>query len=246
LLDTPRREKPHPAREVRIHSARLDRPQSVVRRLGLLLSSDERERAERFRFARDRDRFLVGRACLRILLGDYLERPPELLRFSYDHHRKPALEPPGGLSFNLAHCDDFALYAFCLDSGSDVGIDVEPEGEEPLEERIPEHFFSPNEVAKLRALPASQQAAAFLRCWTRKEAFVKARGDGLSLPLDAFDVAFSPGEQPQLLRTAWNPEEAADWSLHDVSSPFPGYIAAVAIRGGGWEMRVQPSTVATR
>lgn len=223
-------------REVRVHSAPLDRPGSVVDRLGSLLSPDERARAKRFRFRRDRDRFVVGRACLRILLGRCLGRPPATLRFSYHDHGKPALEPRAPLQFNLAHSNGLAVYAVCLDA--EVGVDVEPLQAEPRE-RIPEHFFAPGEVAALRALPEDAQAAAFLRCWTRKEAFLKARGNGLSLPLDAFDVTLGPGEAPRLLRTAWDAEEASEWSLHDLSSSFPGYVAALAVRGGGWDVRVE-------
>ena len=119
------------------------------------------------------------------------------------------------MSFNLSHSDDLAVYAFCL--GSEIGVDVERLDEEAASERIAENFFSPGEVAALRALPPDLQPRAFVTCWTRKEAFVKARGDGLMLPLDAFDVTLSPGEAPSLTRTAWAPREAAAWSLYDLS-----------------------------
>lgn len=224
-------------REVRIHTARLDRPRQVVDRLARMLSTDETERAARFHFQRDRDRFVVGRACLRVHLGRYLERPPELLRFSYEDRGKPALDPPERLAFNLAHAEGLAVYAVCLDA--EVGVDVEPFQAEPPE-RVPERFFSPAEVTTLRALPDEEQPAAFLRCWTRKEAFLKARGDGLSLPLDAFDVTLAPGDAPRLVRTGWDADEAAEWSLHDLSSSFPGYVAALAVRGGEWDVHIEP------
>jgi 4'-phosphopantetheinyl transferase len=227
-------------REVHVWSALLDRPPDVVETLRRLLSRDELARAARFHFERDRSRFAVGRASLRLLLGRYLAEPPGSIRFSYSSHGKPALLPPHDtISFNLSHSEGLALYAVCR--GHEIGIDVEQIRREPARERVPEHFFSAGEVETLRALRPQAQAEAFLSCWTRKEAFVKARGDGLTLPLDSFDVSLAPGDEPRLLRTAWDPAEAASWSLHDLSPSFPGYVASVAVRGAGWSMHVHPA-----
>jgi 4'-phosphopantetheinyl transferase len=215
--------------EVQLWSATLDQPVGVVGELRRLLSGDEVARARRFRFERDRNRFVVGRAVLRLLLGRYLEQPPDTIRFSYSAHGKPDLTDfSGKVMFNLSHSEDLALYAFCLDV--EIGVDVERFRRRHAREDVAERFFSPSEVAVLRSLPPPGRPEAFLRCWTRKEAFVKARGDGLSLPLDQFDVTLAPGEPARLLRTAWAPEEAASWSLHDPSADLPGYIAAVAVR----------------
>jgi 4'-phosphopantetheinyl transferase len=225
--------------EVHISSAHLDRPPEVVAALSELLSADEHARARRFRFERHRIRYIVGRGSLRQLLGRYVAMEPGLLRFSYSGYRKPALSAPSTtLSFNVSHSEDLALYAVCLDS--EVGIDVERFRPEPIRDRVPERFFSQREVETLRSLPESAQAAAFLRCWTRKEAFLKARGDGLMLPLDAFDVTLTEHEAPCLLRTAWDPLEASSWSLHDLSTSFPGFAAALAVNGSGWSVRVRP------
>jgi 4'-phosphopantetheinyl transferase len=167
------------------------------------------------------------------VLGRYLDTDPRALRFRYTEQRKPMLsEPPSDISFNLTHSETLGLYGLCR--GAEIGIDVEADQPEPSGDRIPEHFFSPAEVTALRGLPAAEQSAAFLRCWTRKEAFVKARGDGLTLPLDSFDVTLSPDEPPRLLRTGWSPDEAAEWFLDDLSALTPGYVAAVAVAGSGW------------
>ena len=210
--------------------AALERPDEVVGRLRRLLSDDERARADRFRFDRDRSRYTVGRSLLRVLLGRYVGIAPEDLRFEYGAYDKPRLAS-GGPWFNLSHSGPVALYAFT--KAAEVGIDVELDNEDFARERIAERFFSPTEVAVLRSLPESLQPRAFLACWTRKEAFIKARGDGLSLPLDSFDVSLAPAAPATLLRTAWSSEEPARWRLQDVSDRNAGYIAALALRCDG-------------
>ena len=208
--------------------AGLDVPPSRLGFLAGLLSADERERAGRFHFPRDRDRFVAGRGQLRELLGRYLRRPPDGLRFRYSAYGKPGLEESGGLHFNVSHSGHMVLYA--LTRCADVGVDVELERPGLADDRIPERFFAPREVAALRRLPPAQQVRGFLTCWTRKEAFIKARGEGLSLPLHDFEVTLAPGEEPRLLRTAWAPAEAAKWSLRDLSDYCPGAVAALAVR----------------
>lgn len=222
-----------PAGEVHVWRASLQRPMQTVERMRLLLARDERDRADRFRFERDRSRYIVGRALLRGLLGRYLDTAPEALEFQYGEFQKPALR--SGPWFNLSHSGPIALYAFS--GAGELGIDVEIEDADFASERIAERFFSPAEVSVLRSLPAEAQPRAFLRCWTRKEAFIKARGDGLlSLALDSFDVTLAPGAPAALLRTAWCSEEPGQWRLEDVSDRKAGYIAAVAIRGDGWRV----------
>jgi 4'-phosphopantetheinyl transferase len=135
--------------------------------------------------------------------------------------------------FNLSHSGALALYAFTADG--ELGIDVELDDADFARERIAERFFSPAEVRALRTLPANLQPRAFLTCWTRKEAFIKARGDGLSLPLDSFDVSLGPEARPALLRTAWSAEEPASWRVLDLSDRAAGYIAAVALRSNSAE-----------
>jgi|SRR5579884_318017 len=220
-----------PADEIHVWRGWLDLPAGVAAAMWGLLCTGERERAERFRFDRDRRRFIVGRGLLRLLTACYLEEPPESIRFGYGEYDKPYLDGPGPF-FNLAHSGPVALLAFS--SASEIGVDVELAGHDLSRERIAERFFSPAEVRALRGLPARAQARAFLNCWTRKEAFIKARGDGLSLPLDSFDVTLAPGQPPRLLRTAWSSEEPGRWHFEDLSDPDGQLIAAVASRSTGW------------
>jgi 4'-phosphopantetheinyl transferase len=193
-----------------------------------LLSQDELARADSFYFCRDRRRFVVGRGIVRVLLGGYLDRDPVSLVFSYGEHGRPALD---GVAFNVSHSAEHAVIA--ISDRGDVGIDIEELRPEPAEEQVAERFFSPLEVSKLRRLPREEQPRAFLNCWTRKEAFIKALGDGLSLALDSFDVTLEPDEEPALTRTAWSSSEHESWRIRDLSGHFPGYVAALATRGTG-------------
>jgi 4'-phosphopantetheinyl transferase len=209
----------------------LDQEPSVRARLESLLDRDESERARRCRFDRDRHRYVVGRGLLRTLLARYLGRDPEALRFRYGRERKPALVGEE-LRFNLAHAEGTVLYAFS--SAFEVGVDVELLHDDVAGKGVAERFFSAQEAAALRALPERDRARAFLACWTRKEAFLKARGDGLTVPLDSFDVTVVPGEPVELLRTAWAPEERGRWQLVDLSEAARGEIAALAAPARGW------------
>ena len=207
-----------------------------MQRLWCTLTADERQRAERYIFQKDRTHFVVARGLLRVLLGCYLRQEPLHLRFIYGPHGKPALATDTGgvaLRFNVSHSHGLALYA--ITRGREVGVDVERIRPKVAQEKIAERFFSPREVTVLRALPTPLQATAFFACWTRKEAYIKATGDGLSLPLDQFDVSLAPGEPAVLLRTAWDPQEVACWALQDLA-PAPGYRAAVAVAGHDWRL----------
>ncbi len=203
------------------------------------LSPDERERAARYRFERDRDRYIVARGALRAILGRYLGLAPADPRFVYGPQGKPALAPEhgAGISFNLSHAGDVALYA--VTRGRRVGIDVERVDPDIVGTTVAEHTFSPREVAALRALPRRQQPEAFFRCWTRKEAYVKALGAGLALDLRSFDVSLAPGDPPALLATRPDPYEAARWSLHDLDAG-PGYTAALAVEGHDVRISLRP------
>ena len=221
-----------PANEVHVWRGSLSRPPEEVARLRGLLAPAERHRADRYRFERHRSRYIVGRATLRLLLARYLDAAAGELEIGYGEFDKPYLA--GGPSFNLSHSGTVVLYAFA--AAGELGIDVELDDPDFSHERVAERFFSPSEVSVLRALPAEAQPRAFLACWTRKEAFVKARGDGLSLALDSFDVTLSPDAPAELVRTAWCGEEAGQWSMEDLSDSRVGYVAAVAMRGNGWHV----------
>ena len=212
---------------VHVWHASLSREPRELAGLGQLLSPDERERAARFRFARDRDRYVAGRGLLRIVLGRYVDHPAATLAFDYGEFDKPHLRG-GGLHFNLSHSGAVALLA--VTRVAEVGVDVELEPVRFDYEALAGRFFSPAEVAALSRVAPAQRARSFLLCWTRKEAFIKARGDGLQLALDSFDVSLEPALPAVLERTAWNDEEPGQWTIRDVSDPERGYVGAVAIR----------------
>jgi 4'-phosphopantetheinyl transferase len=230
--------------EVHVWRAVLDLPESQVHSLRSTLTADERQRAERYIFEKDRTHFVVARGLLRVLLGGYLRQDPSCLRFAYGPYGKPALATDTGraaLRFNVSHSHGLALYA--ITRGREVGVDIERIRPEIAQEKIAEHFFAPREVTVLRSLPPLLQAPAFFACWTRKEAYIKAKGDGLALPLDQFEVSLAPGEPAVLLRTAWDPHEAAGWALKDLA-PAPDYRAAVAVAGHDWRLTCWDGPVA--
>jgi 4'-phosphopantetheinyl transferase len=223
-----------PGGEVHVWCASLDLPAPLVQCLRRTLTVDELGRAARFRLEKDRRHFIVARGLLRAILGRYLHAEPGQLRFCTSDYGKPALAPTPGremLGFNLSHSDGVALYAVAR--GRRVGIDLERI--RPIAEaaQIAERLFSAQEKAVFRRLPASLKRKAFFACWTRKEAYVKARGEGLTVPLDRFDVSLAPGEPAMLLRTRGDPQESVRWSLRELP-PVPGYVAALAVEGHGW------------
>jgi 4'-phosphopantetheinyl transferase len=192
------------------------------------LSEDEQERATRFYFERDRRRFVAARSVLREALAQYLGSAPADLVFEYGPQGKPSL-PGAGVSFNVSHSGPVGLFAFA--PGFELGVDVELlDHARADDQRVAERFFSALEVRVLRACAPETRAHAFLRCWTRKEAFIKGRGEGLSLPLQDFDVEFAAGEPPELLRTAWSADEPREWTICDLSDLVDGAVAALAVR----------------
>lgn len=217
--------------EVRVQIVSLDQPSEVVSELARTLAADERERAERFVFSREKSRFIVGRAGLRLILGEVLATPPHTLRFAYGPHGKPQLAAPfdrAGLTFNLAHSSDLALVA--VTQGATIGADIERLRPMYDLDAIAEETFSDRERRALFALPDPDRERAFFHCWTRKEAFVKALGDGLSYPLDSFSVSLRPGDLPRLENIDGDADAARAWTILDLE-PAPGYAAAVAVAG---------------
>jgi 4'-phosphopantetheinyl transferase len=223
--------------EVHVWRARLDVDAPTLRELWASLSPDERARADRFHFRVDRVHFVAARGGLRAVLSRYTGAAPHRLRFAYDEYGKPSLEGEAGgsrLRFNVSHSKGVALYAFA--EGRAVGVDVEYVRGDFASLDIAEHFFSRSEVAALRAVAEGERAAAFFDCWTRKEAYIKARGEGLSHPLHLFTVSLTPGRPAALLSTESEPQEAARWSLVELF-PGEGFRAALAVEGGAPSVR---------
>jgi 4'-phosphopantetheinyl transferase len=201
-----------------------------------LLSSDELERASRFHLPRDRQRFVTSRALLRTILAAYLATEPGTLNFSFSKNDKPSLGPAhagSNIAFNISHSGGVALLAFTR--GREIGVDVEQARSNFDVEAIARRFFSPAEQKQLADVPAEKRPDAFFRCWTRKEAYIKATGNGLSLPLSQFDVALEPGASNALLATRPDISEAGRWQLREVPGG-PGYIAALCVRGQDWKL----------
>lgn len=185
-----------------------------------VLSATERQRARRFVFARDRRRFIVARGFLREVLAARLNVEPQSVELAVGPGGKPGLAAAfadSHLRFNLSHCDDIAVVA--VSHGRDVGVDVEAIRAMPDADDLATRFFSVREQEAYRALDPRDKPLGFFQCWTRKEAFVKALGDGLSYPLDAFDVSLAPGEPACLFR-------ADGWRVESFT-PAPRYVAAV-------------------
>jgi 4'-phosphopantetheinyl transferase len=225
-----------PRDEVHLWRIDLDALASEEQRWQQMLSQDEQARAAGFHFTRDRQHFAATRACLRIILARYLGSEPAALKFHYSEKAKPSLDPSFGrnqVEFNVSHSGAKALLAFARSRA--LGVDIEHIRDNFDPGAIAGRFFSEHEQRQLKALAPEEKFNGFFRCWTRKEAYIKAHGAGLSLPLDQFEVSLRPAEENALLATRPDAAEAALWSLRDVPTE-KGYVAALCVRGHGWRL----------
>jgi 4'-phosphopantetheinyl transferase len=201
-----------------------------VAELWPLLSPDERERARRFVFPRDRRSFVAARGYLRHLLAAYVGDDPASLRFAYGDRGKPALDPrhhSRRLEFNLSHAGGLA--AIAVSSGSPVGVDVEQIRALDDLECLARQCFAPGERAELLQLASNAREQAFFNCWTRKEAYIKALGEGLSCPLESFEVSLTPGDRAELRSIDARADLAHEWWMH-AFVPAPGFAGAIVAR----------------
>ena len=191
------------------------------------LTPQEQNRAEKFKFERDSLNFILGRGCLKLFLGHMLKVDPIDIKFSFNPYGKPNLDNSPGLSFNISHAEDVIVLGFS--SRQLIGVDVEKV--RPFKDllKIAANYFSASELEYLSGLPQEVQPKAFYRCWTRKESFIKAVGDGLSFPLDQFSVTLDDDLKANLVETSWNLNEKKHWRLASFI-PDPEYIAAYATR----------------
>jgi 4'-phosphopantetheinyl transferase len=197
-----------------------------------VLAEDERARAARFHFEKDRADFVAARGILRELLGRSLDEDPAVLKFDYGDRGKPFLRQQNNypIRFNISHSHGVAVFAFCL--RHEIGADVEQIHAIDSEE-IAQRFFSTSEIEELRSVPEEKRNEAFFCCWTRKEAYVKALGDGLQVPLNSFSVSLTPG-QPPTLKSA----DSGRWNLFSFE-PTGGYVAAVLVEGQNLRLNYQ-------
>jgi 4'-phosphopantetheinyl transferase len=193
-----------------------------------LLSPDEKSRAHKFRFIKDSMNFIIARGILRSLIGKYLEINPAEVSFRYSEFGKPDIADNHFLQFNISHSQNIALFAFT--KKLNVGVDVEFVNPDIEVKDIAAKFFSPNEVSNLFALPEKKHTLGFFNCWTRKEAFIKAVGEGLSFPLNKFEVSLEPDEPVKLLATDWEPKDVSKWSIYSIS-PAANFVGGLAIEG---------------
>jgi 4'-phosphopantetheinyl transferase len=219
-------------REIHVWRAYLDSEDIGLHRFEETLAPDEKARANRFVFRQDRNRYVAARGTLRELLGRYLNRPPTEVEFDYNSKGKPSLRAEfnkHSMQFNISHSHGLALLAFTL--GRNLGIDVELIRPEFSADEIAHRYFSPQEVMELRALPPSLRAEGFYLCWTRKEAYIKAIGEGLHIPLESFHVSLTPG-QPERLESA----DSSRWGMRSLY-PDPLYAGALVFEGQDLRLR---------
>lgn len=221
-----------PAGEVHIWRAGLTPPKADAPRLSAILSEDERERAARFHFDRHRTAYITARATLRRILSLYLDTAPEHVAFTYSARGKPAVRD-ASIYFNLSHSEDAALYAIAREPL--LGVDIEWIRAMTDLDMTARRFFSPAECAELLNLDAQDRRVAFFRCWTRKEAYIKAIGDGLHAPLDRFQVTLLSGQAPALVTIDGDAARAAEWTVFDVAAG-QNYAAAVVVYGREWTL----------
>jgi len=217
--------------EIHIWRASLRVEPSTLQSLHHTLSEEETKRAHKFHFEKDKVNFIAARGLLRNILSRYLDTPADRLAFSSNTYGKPHLaneQKSNLLKFNMSHSGDLALYAIAR--AQEVGIDIEQWREHIAEEDIAERFFSSQEVTALRSLPKHLQKEAFFNCWTRKEAYIKAKGKGLSLPLKAFTVSLAPAEPASFIFEKDRPLDSTSWSLCSLDAG-PGYSAALVVEG---------------
>lgn len=215
------------AGDVHVWSIDLRVDAATVARLTAGLSPSERAWAGRFMVERDRRRFVMARSALRVLLGGYLGVPPGELAFVYGAHGKPALDGAhAALGFNVSHSGEVAVVAAGWDRA--VGVDVEAWRSLPDLAALAARVFAPAERAVLDALAEIDRPAAFFRCWTRKEAFIKATGQGLAQPLGGFVVSLGPGEPARFLDIGGDAAALARWTLHDLRLR-EGYAGALVV-----------------
>ena len=223
--------------EVHVWCASLEQERGSAQALYAHLDEDERAKADRFRFDKDRRHYVAARGVLRDLLGRYLCVPPARITFVYNRYGKPSLGEEfaaGGLRFNVSHSGGVGLFAFTR--GREVGVDIESLREDFASREIAQNFFSRREVSALCLVPHEHYTRAFFNCWTRKEAFIKALAEGLSHPLDSFTVSLAPGEPARLLDSDRDSRAAQRWSLFELDT-LQGFAAALAVEGLGPRVR---------
>ena len=216
-------------KEIRVWFAFLDRSVSVIRRLEKTLSEDERARAGRFHFRKDKERFVAGRGILRTILGRFFGVCPSQLQFRFGENGKPAVVETYGrdaIGFNVSHSEGLGAFAFTI--GREIGVDIEYIRKFTEMDQMAHYLFSPSEIGLFQKLSERNKVNAFFRCWTRKEAFLKAIGKGLSWGLEQVEVSFAADEPARLRKIQGDERAASRWSIMELSPPV-NFSASLAV-----------------
>ena len=224
-------------REVHVWRASFHQLDALYESFEEVISVDEQAKARRYRFDEHRREYITARGFLRFLLGAYAGQNPQELKFLYNPFGKPSLYNINGshrITFNLSHAHGFVIYGFSINR--EIGVDIERIRPEAAHDGVAERFFSPNEIHVLRSLPIHAQPQGFFNCWTRKEAYIKARGEGLSIPLNQFDVSLIPGQPAELLESRIDPKDTTKWTLQALPMGTQ-YAAALAVEGSDWDLK---------
>jgi 4'-phosphopantetheinyl transferase len=214
--------------DIHIWKAKLNISLSTQNDFWQILSADEKTRANRFRFPHLRMHYIAARGVLRNLIAQYLSISPADIQFNYGKQGKPFLVNFPNFKFNVSHSEDLAVFAFAKEM--EIGIDVEYINPKIDIEVIAPNFFSQNEVTTLFKLAPKERITGFFNCWTRKEAFIKAKGGGLSIPLDQFEVTLLAKDTPKILAINWAPEDVKNWSLFSFN-PRKEFVGALTTNG---------------
>jgi len=222
--------------QVHIWQAELDLQADHIDILWPLLSKSEKSRAARFHFEQDRNRYIAAHGILRQILGRYLNIPAQEMQFKYGDYGKPELDAvhaDNEITFNMSHSSGTALYGFTRNCP--IGVDIERIKEVPDMDAVAGQFFSANETDNFNKLAQAKKIRAFYRCWTVKEAFVKAVGQGLHFPMDCIDICIDPDKSVRLIQVGGDAKEASQWWIKELI-PGNGIAGAVAARGGPFQV----------
>lgn len=214
--------------ELHIWSVRINDHNDRLEKYWQLLNEQEIQKARAFKFIKDRRCFIIARGALRSLLGSYLHISPGGIEFKYGPYGKPCIQDTRMINFNISHSRNMILLGFV--KKATIGIDIEYTKREVDVKKIAKHFFSKEEISSLAAIDEPYQLGAFYNCWTRKEAFIKALGSGLSFPLDQFVVSLDDASKARLIETKWDIYEKEKWTLQAIK-PEEDYIGAVSVKG---------------
>lgn len=207
----------------------LDLSSHEIDTMQVTISEPEMDRAEKFHFLKDRNRFIAAHSYLRQILAKYLELEPEEIRYTYNEHGKPEFDSDfSQMRFNLSHSEFIGLIA--VSKMSRIGIDIERIKQQVNIEEIAKRFFSSGETKKILSLSESERNEAFFRCWTQKEAYIKALGVGMLMSLNQFEVSFEPGIPPKIKHIDGDEGEAARWNMYHIN-PNEGFIGALVVEG---------------